>query len=1049
MHEGRDLEKSDKLDPAQNSVVSKSDTEHGLVDGKVLYLYSGPRRPSDGLGRYLKDRGIEAAYVDREINELHDLLDQDVWERIESNLSMYDGYMISPPCSTFSPARQGMGGPQPLRSTKGPEVYGLKDLAAEDKQKAREGNILALRAHRTALHAHRSGKPWLLEQPHERKEKTSMFKLDEYKTLIAMDGVLRYTFAQCRFGAPSEKLTDLLSNVEGLSEFTVLCNHPSRWWRIPWNGRWIYAAHPPLKGKQRAIPAEQWRPAMIRAREPQGEYLTRQAAAYPKELNEALAAALAGAISKMKDQNKHPADNMDNKRPASATDWDPKPQKAMRLSGQAEQHKKQDDVRNSLRNVQLWITDRMRYIGVQVRNIIEKHLDGDQDAEDQLWQNIAQHQSQEDVIIPEQAVSLMRQDIKEMLIRNSSGGLPSDLSIDPVDSNSCTTVIRAYLLEAWAQVVEDPAAATVSCLYAGAPAGLHMQSESLDGVFPRVDDDIELLDVQSLATDFDSFSNYVGVEEDSEALETLESYHRKGYLSRYDSLEELEAELGDKPVLSKLACLKKLKYNPDTGQYISKSRIILDCRRSGVSLTSVRTHKSVLPRITDAVNSALTLMDRATEDQRVTMFIADIVDAFWLIPLHPKERKFFCAKLRGKFYLFTRTAQGSRMAPLTFAAIMALASRWIQSLSDEFQLQTYVDDPLVIIKGIRRLAVIIAAAWQIMGFPLAFHKATLSDKLTWIGVQLEICEASLIAEVTEAKVGEISQLLTEALKHNLVSVKCLRTIIGKCMSIASVIVVWRPFVQQLYTALHAEETHAPSGCVWTKQIESAIHWLLTFLKGEQAGICRKFTLAAFRRQGPVVVITWDASPYGMGATLQIQGQFVEFFAVRISQADQDILGVQAGDCKGQQVWEALAGLIALRQWAVHWQHTPVVLQIRNDNVGALSLFANLKAGSRALNLIAREFALDLGQATCRPQLVTHIPGLTNTVCDALSRINDPAKQFKPPVQLSGAKAVLPCPRRTGWWRTLPHRLVLSPASQLQTSHGERHQLALTPRQSAG
>ena len=125
MHEGRDLEKSDKLDPAQNSVVSKSDTEHRLVDGKVLYLYSGPHRPSDGLGRYLKDRGIEAAYVDREINELHDLLDQDVWERIESNLSMYDGYMISPPCSTFSPARQGMGGPQPLRSTKGPEVYGL------------------------------------------------------------------------------------------------------------------------------------------------------------------------------------------------------------------------------------------------------------------------------------------------------------------------------------------------------------------------------------------------------------------------------------------------------------------------------------------------------------------------------------------------------------------------------------------------------------------------------------------------------------------------------------------------------------------------------------------------------------------------------------------------------------------------------------------------------------------------------------------------------------------------------------------------------------
>lgn len=125
-------------------------------------------------------------------------------------------------------------------------------------------------------------------------------------------------------------------------------------------------------------------------------------------------------------------------------------------------------------------------------------------------------------------------------------------------------------------------------------------------------------------------------------------------------------------MLSKLAYLKKQKYNPDTGQYISKSRIILDCKRSGVSITSARTHKSVLPRITDAVSSSLALLDNSLDGQEVTMFIADIVDAFWLVPLHPTERRFFCAKLRVKFYMFTRTAQGSRMAPLTFAAVMAM-----------------------------------------------------------------------------------------------------------------------------------------------------------------------------------------------------------------------------------------------------------------------------------------------------------------------------------------------------------------------------------------
>ena len=725
------MEDTSKHGLIQNSVVDVSDTEPRQINGRVLHLYSGPHRPSDGRGKHLEDHAREAAYVDREINELHDLLDQDIWEKIELNLPMYDCYMISPPCSTLLPARQGQGGPQPLGSTEGPEVYGLTSLTAEDMQKAREGNILALRGHPTASPARRRGKPWLLEQPHEREEKTSMLKLDEYKDLIATEGVFRYTSAQCRFGAPSGKLTDLLSDIEGLTEFTILCNHPKQWWRVPWGGRWIFATHPPLKDKQRAIQADQWRPSMLRSREPQRECLTRQAAAYPDELNRALATALATAIIRVRSKQ-GTTDRLDNKRTATI-----------------------NDERDSLRNVPHWITDRMECIGVQVCNIIGRHLDDDEGAEDQLWHNLAHHQSQEDVIVPEQAISLMRRDIKEMLIRNSSGRLPTDLSVDTVSDNGCATVIRAYLWEAWARVVGDPASGVVTWLYRGAPAGLTMHSESLDGVFPVVDADTEQLDIHSLATDFDSSHNYVGVEDDEEALETLESHRQKGYLSRYDSIEELVTVLGDEPVSSRLACLEKLKYNLDTGQYISKSRIILDCKRSGVSLTSVRTHKSVLPRTTDAVSSSLELFDNVTEGHEFTMFIAGIVDAFWLITCGTSD---ICSN------------HGFEIT-------------WIQSISDDFRLQT--DDHLVITKGtqhrIRRRAVVFAAAWQIMGFPLAFHKATLAHKLTWIGVQLEILSGAIVAEVTEAKAGEISQLLTEALTHNLVSVTCLRTINGNCI----------------------------------------------------------------------------------------------------------------------------------------------------------------------------------------------------------------------------------------------------------------------------
>ena len=56
-------------------------------------------------------------------------------------------------------------------------------------------------------------------------------------------------------------------------------------------------------------------------------------------------------------------------------------------------------------------------------------------------------------------------------------------------------------------------------------------------------------------------------------------------------------------------------------------------------------------------------------------------------------------------------------------------------------------------------------------------------------------------------------------------------------------------------------------------------------------------------------------PYGMGATLQVNMQFVEFFAIPTSEEDCAILDITVGDCRSQQTLEALAGLIALRVWA--------------------------------------------------------------------------------------------------------------------------------------
>ena len=64
-----------------------------------------------------------------------------------------------------------------------------------------------------------------------------------------------------------------------------------------------------------------------------------------------------------------------------------------------------------------------------------------------------------------------------------------------------------------------------------------------------------------------------------------------------------------KPVLSKLGCIKKTKVNPDTGAvtHTHKTRIILDCKQSMISQVAGGTHKAILPRVTDAIQSALGL----------------------------------------------------------------------------------------------------------------------------------------------------------------------------------------------------------------------------------------------------------------------------------------------------------------------------------------------------------------------------------------------------------------------------------------------------------
>ncbi len=111
-------------------------------------------------------------------------------------------------------------------------------------------------------------------------------------------------------------------------------------------------------------------------------------------------------------------------------------------------------------------------------------------------------------------------------------------------------------------------------------------------------------------------------------------------------------------------------------------------------------------------------------------------------------------------------------------------------------------------------------------------------------------------------------------------------------------------------------------------------------------------------------------------------------------------------------------LVALRLWAPQWQANRVRLEVRADNVSALTLVATMRGRGWALVTIAREIALDFAKAACRPAVCAHVPGVGLELADRLSRRYQPSTTWQPPQKLvASAEATAPA-RPRAWYRSL-------------------------------
>ena len=101
-----------------------------------------------------------------------------------------------------------------------------------------------------------------------------------------------------------------------------------------------------------------------------------------------------------------------------------------------------------------------------------------------------------------------------------------------------------------------------------------------------------------------------------------------------------------------------------------------------------------------------------------------------------------------------------------------------------------------------------------------------------------------------------------------------------------------------------------------------------------------------------------------------------------------LCGSAEGAPRGQQLWESLAILVAIDIWASHWAQSRVVLKVRGDNVGALTLLVNMRPANAKQAIIARELEPRLVKLSFPPDAV-HTPGIAHVVADKLSRVFGP------------------------------------------------------------
>ena len=233
-----------------------------------------------------------------------------------------------------------------------------------------------------------------------------------------------------------------------------------------------------------------------------------------------------------------------------------------------------------------------------------------------------------------------------------------------------------------------------------------------------------------------------------------------------------------------------------------------------------------------------------------------------------------------------------------------------------------------------------------LNFKVSLAKGERSTSVKWIGINFQLSNDALTMSLPVKYCEEVQAILKAWEGKGMAPVSDLRKLAGKLSWLSGILPRTRWIVAVCYRVLHERLRDIASGAEDQKYLEVAA-----------LAPSRQFKLDI--NKYPNTSIVTDASPYGLGALLLINGRVTRAMSSKITKEDAEQLGFAEvyGTSSSQGIVETFAVLVAMKLWTPELKSCRVTLQVEADSMVALAMTKRMAHSSATLNYLGAEMAV--------------------------------------------------------------------------------------------